>query len=328
MTILVGDIGGTNARLALYGKGVIRLKQTFPSRDFTSMGLIISRYLERLEQPPLRDKAGERPRRCCLGVAGPVSGNRATGTNLPWDVDGNALSRELGFESVTVINDFEAVGWSLDVLLPEDLVKIGGGNAVEGGTRAVLGAGTGLGEAIVVACTSGESMVLATEGGHCDFAPTDPLQERLLKELQRLHGQVSVERILSGKGIEHIYRLLAQEASWAKLLEGAGDPAAAITSAALSGDDPIALNALNLFCRVYGSEAGNLALKSMATGGVFVAGGIAPRIRTLMEAGGFREAFEAKGRMSPLMKRIPVWLIVHPDPGLLGAGFRGTRLAQ
>ena len=318
MIVLAGDVGGTKTNLALYekrGSGLIPVRETsLQSRQYDSLEAAIGRFLESGPRQPI-DAA-------CLGVAGPVVEGRCVATNLPWIIDEQVLSRAIPAAKVRLLNDLEAAGYGV-LALPDNELKTLQAGVSRRGNIAVIAAGTGLGEAMIV--REGERhVVIATEGGHTDFAPRGDLEEDLLRYLRKEFGRVSAERILAGPGFFNLYRFL-RDTGWAKessevadKVRG-GDPAAVITSHAASEGDPLCVKVVEMFVSIYGAEAGNLALKTLAVGGVVVAGGIAPRIIDAMSAGGFMTAFKDKGRLSPLMDTIPVQVALNPKAPLLGA---------
>jgi glucokinase len=347
MIVLAGDIGGTNARLALFEVGPARpgarmeltplFERTTPSKSQPSLDEIAEGFL-RAALAETNGRAGSKSTgkstgidAACLGIAGPIENNRCHATNLPWVVDGRALSMRLGIERVTLVNDFSAAALGVTVVGPADLVALGGGAPVERGPIAVLGAGTGLGEAFLLWSEAADRYeVISSEGGHSDFAPRTPLEAGLLQYLGAKYGRVSCERVLSGNGLVDIFGFLSQEPACRPLIKpetaavlathGAGrDAAAEISRRGLAGTDPICEMSLALFCSVLGAVAGNLGLGVLATGGVYIAGGIAPRVLGYLQKGGFREAFERKGRLHTLVERLPAFVVTHPQPGLLGA---------
>jgi glucokinase len=349
MIVLAGDIGGTNARLALFEveparaherpKLTLVFERTTPSRSQASLDEIAESFL-RAAEAETNGRLGsgglaaggiaKNIDGACLGIAGPIENNRCQATNLPWVVDGRALATRLGIPRVTLVNDFSAAALGVTAVGPEALAPLGDGTAVPRGPIAVLGAGTGLGEAYLLWSESaGRYEVVPSEGGHADFAPRTPLEAGLLQFLSAKYGRVSSERVLSGNGLVDIFAFLSLEPACRSLIKpetaavlaapGGHDPAAEISRRGLAGTDPICEMALALFCSVLGAVAGNLALGILATGGVFVAGGIAPRILGYLQKGGFREAFERKGRLHTLVERLPVFVVTHPQPGLLGA---------
>ena len=315
MKVIAGDIGATNARLAIVEGDLVSFERCYPSRDFDRFEDIFADFV--------RDLSGPIPGRACLAIAGVVEGNRVEATNIPWIVDGHRLKGRFGLDVLYLINDFEAAAWGITLLQERDLVQIGGERPVPEGPKAVLGAGTGLGQAILVPYNK-TYIVLPTEGGHVDFAPRSEREIGLLRYLMKEFPHVSVERVLSGPGLARIYRFLMKEqgskgdhVNTQSLEEW--DLPAYITHRALEGRDEVCQQAVRIFSCIYGAEAGNLALKCLATGGIYVAGGIAPKILPILSEGGFRQAFEAKGRMKRLLKQIPVYVVVSPYLGLLGA---------
>jgi glucokinase len=336
MIVLAGDIGGTNARLALYRAELTHdgarptltsiVERTYPSKAQPSLDDLAESFLHEAKA-----EIGGGVDRACFGIAGPIENNLCHATNLPWIVDGRALGARLGIGRVMLVNDFSAAALSVTAVGPDHLVPLGGAPPVAQAPIAVLGAGTGLGEAFLLwSKAEGRYEVVSSEGGHADFAPRTPLETGLLQFLSNKYGRVSCERVLSGNGLVDIFSFLSQEPACQPLVRpettarlaapGSGQvPAAVITQQGLSGADPICEMSLTLFCSVLGAVAGNLGLAVLATGGVFVAGGIAPRILGYLQKGGFREAFERKGRLHTLVARLPAFIVTHPQPGLLGA---------
>jgi glucokinase len=300
--VLAGDVGGTKTLLLLAEPSATGMRplaeRRFENREHPDFSSLLRQFL---------DQAPRRPDAACFAIAGPVAGNRADMTNLSWLIDGAALSREQGFP-VRLVNDFEAVGYGIDALGPGDLETLQEGEAQPRGVRAVLGAGTGLGEGFMVWQGAGYK-VFPSEGSHADFAPADEKQDALLHCLRRKYGHVSWERVVSGPGLADIYRCLG----------GGGAEPARIADAAQKGSDARAAEALALFVAAYGAEAGNLALKLLPRGGIYVAGGIAPQILSTLKDGGFLDAFRAKGRFAGLLATLPVHVVKNPKVGLLGA---------
>jgi glucokinase len=316
--ILAGDIGGTNARLAYFQSqnGHLRLvsERVFPSRQHSEFGEIVTQFLQ---------DSGTRPEVACFGIAGPVRNGRVETSNLPWVIEQSRLARQIHLSNTLLINDLEASAWGIGALSAADLVPL---NAVTGpvsGNQAVIAPGTGLGEAGLY--WDGKlHYVFACEGGHTDFAPQDELQIELLRFLRKRFGHVSYERILSGPGLVNVYEFLRDSGRGKESPElvrqmGAGDAAAAISRAALEGSAPLAVSAMELWISVYGAEASNLALKVMATGGLFLAGGISPKILPKLKQPAFMKAFLDKGRLRPLVEAIPVQIVMNDKAGLLGA---------
>jgi len=325
--ILAGDIGGTNARLAYFQpqNGRLRLvsERVFPSREHHEFGEIVGKFLA---------DSGTRPQAACFGIAGPVRNGRVEASNLPWIIEQSRLADEFHLPTTLLINDLEATAWGIGALGPSDLVALNTVGGPATGNQAVVAPGTGLGEAGLF-WDGNRHHVFACEGGHADFAPQGELQIELLKYLTARFGHVSYERILSGPGLVNVYDFLrdsgAEKESPSVAAEmQSGDPAAAISHAALAGSDPLATKALDLFVAVYGAEASNLALKAMATGGLFLAGGISPKILAKLKGPCFMQAFVAKGRMRPLVEAMPVQVVTNEKVGLLGAARCGAIRAR
>jgi glucokinase len=318
MKVLAGDIGGTNARLAVVevasGATQIVYERRYPTHGTSGLAPIVREFLA---------GAGPAPQRACFGIACPVVGGDCRTPNLPWTVNERALAADIGIPATRIINDFDAVGYGLARLGPADLVTLQQGTPAPHGTIALIGAGTGLGEGFLT--WDGERYrVHSSEGGHADFAARDAVEWGLRAALLDEFGRVSCERILSGGGLVRVYRYLAatrfapEQPQVVREMERE-DPAAVVSEHALAGDDPLSAKALDMFASAYGAEAGNLALTVLASGGVYLAGGIAPRIATKLADGTFMAAFHDKGRLADLAARIPVHVIMNPDVGLLGA---------
>src|ERR1700678_3621595 len=315
--ILAGDIGGTNARLAFFepGNGSPRLvsEHVFPSRQYTEFEEIASQFLK---------DSSIRPDVACFGIAGPVQNGQVETSNLPWIIKQSRLAKEMRVPATFLIHDLEATAWGIGGLNPTDLTSLNRVPAAAG-NQAVVAPGTGLGEAGLF-WDGTRHHVFACEGGHTDFAPQGDLQIDLLRFLERRFGHVSNERILSGPGLVNVYEFL-KESGCAKedpaLAEEMthDDGAAAISRAALFGKNVLAEKALDIWIAVYGAEAGNLALKTMATGGMFLAGGISPKVMAKLTGPIFMQAFLEKGRLRSLVEAIPVQVITNDKAGLLGA---------
>lgn len=326
--ILVGDIGGTHARFALIEAGRVEPLRvaTLESKAFASLEAAARAFLG--ESPPPVHTA-------TLGVAGPVVDNRCTATNLPWIIDGDTLGHALGIERVTLLNDLVALSFGA-LHAPREKIRVLQGEEPprrDGATIAVLAAGTGLGEAALV--WSGERHVaLATEGGHTDFAPRDELEVELLFFLRaRVGGRVSYERILSGRGLGNVYdffrdaKALGESPVISDSIRSAADRNAEIAKRGIAGESEACTRAVDLFVSLYGAEAGNLALKTLATGGVFVAGGIAGAILAQLERGPFLRSFRDKGRFSSMMEKIPVAVVLDSSIGLAGSAYHALHLS-
>lgn len=328
---LAGDIGGTSTRLLLAERqnGALRLlaEHWFESQRYAGLTDVINDFRQREGQMPVAA--------ACFAIAGPVhrsaDDESVRVTNLPWNIVRSELARTLNIPQLRLINDFEAVAYGIGQLAEQEMLVLQTGQAAQNAPRAVLGAGTGLGQALLLR-HGDHDVVVPTEGGHVDFGPTDALQLELAQWLMAKQGRASYEDILSGAGLARLYAFLHSrgdipEAASVAAAFKEGDPAAAIHAAALK-QDPLAQAALDLFVRIYGAQAGNLALALGATGGVYVAGGIAPRIVESLRAGSFLNAFRGKGRMAELMQRIPLRIIVSPNIGLRGALAYAERLLQ
>jgi glucokinase len=316
--ILAGDIGGTNARLAYFEpqNGHLRLvsERTFPSREHSELGEIVVQFL---------DDSGAHPDAACFGIAGPVRNGRVDATNLPWAIDQSRLAKQIHLPATLLINDLEASAWGIGALDAGDLVSLNQVSEPAIGNQGVIAPGTGLGEAGLF-WDGSRHQVFACEGGHTDFGPQGDLQIELLQFLKSRFGHVSYERILSGPGLVNVYEFLRdrehgkESDEFAAILKNS-DPAAAISRAALDGTHPLAEKALDLWISVYGAEAGNLALKVMATGGLFLAGGISPKVLSKLTGPLFMQSFVDKGRLRPLLEAVPVQVVTNEKAGLLGA---------
>ena len=317
---LVGDIGGTNARFALTDlrspRPEIFAVRSLLCGDFERLEDALSSYMQALE-------VAHRPRAIVLAIAGPVEAGRAAMTNHSWDISTSRL-QDRGFAEALLINDFEAIGHAARDLGPDDLVHIGPTYAADPGQPlAIVGAGTGFGASIVT-CSEGRASVCVTEAGHMGFSPVDEVEHELSRIVARRYGRASVERLVSGPGLRTLYSALAE-------LQGApqkAPSAATITGLGAAREDVLCAETLERFCAIYGAVAGDLALASGARGGVHLAGGIAPQILGFLASSRFRDRFEAKGRLSDFVRRIPSRVIVHPSAALVGAAKRMRRLRR
>lgn len=311
--ILAGDVGGTKTRLALFdaeGGGRLRghAERTYPSREHGALEEIVARFRRDVPAPI---------ERAAFGVAGPVKDGVSVTTNLPWIIEAKSLAALLKIPACGLLNDLEANAWGLGELGEEDTVTLQAGLAGVAGNSAIIAAGTGLGEAGLF-WNGRRHIPFATEGGHADFAPRSTIEDELLRHLRARYGRVSWERVVSGPGLVEIHDFLAGRAGTVAADVG-GDRAAAVSRAALDGTSRVASEALDLFVSMYGAEAGNLALKTLAGAGLFVGGGIAPRIIERIRGGGFMEAFLDKGRMRPLLEAMPVRVVLNDRTALFGA---------
>jgi glucokinase len=322
--ILAGDVGGTHARLALFDSHGEELKliveQIYASHSYPNLETIVTEFLRSTSAKP--DSAG-------IGLAGPVRDGRCVATNLPWVVDAAKLAADAGLRNITLLNDLEANAYGIATLSPADFEVLQKGRPDPRGNAAVISAGTGLGEAGMK--WDGSALrPFASEGGHSSFAPEGELEGELSRYLAKRYGHVSCERVISGPGLVNIYEFLrdtgrgSEPAGFAEELR-AGDPSAVISEAALAKRCDLCITALEIFVRIYGAEAGNLALKFLATAGVYFGGGIAPKILQKLKEAAFLESFLAKGRMRPLLEAIPVLVILNENTALRGAA-RGALL--
>ena len=316
--ILAGDVGGTKTDLGLfkYSAGTLELvrEHRYATAKFDSLEAVCADFLG----------ASATVNAACLGVPGPIIDGRAHATNVPWELSSAALSRVLKGVPVRLLNDLAAIAYGMVNLKPAEFVVLHRAeNPPAHGNIAVIAAGTGLGESSLV-WEGDRYYAVASEGGHSDFAPHDAEQIELLRSLAAEFGHVSYERVLSGPGLWNIYKFLrreshAEEPAWLSAQIAAGDASAAVSEAAIAGRDPVCVHALTMFCDIYGSEAANLALKVLALGGVYLGGGIAPKILPMLTNGTFVRGFLAKGRLNEILKRIEVRVSLNPSAGLLGA---------
>jgi len=317
--ILAADIGGTKTILALYqqqqGEWVCCKKVNYSSADFAEFKVLLGEFLKN-EATPIQS--------VCIGVAGPVVDGDCVTTNLPWDLKKQEIANQTGAESVCLLNDLEATAWGVLGLADNDFVELNPDAVEAEGNKAVLAAGTGLGEALVV--WSGEQYhVVATEGGHTDFAPRNELEIGLLRYLMAIHkDHVSYERVVCGQGLVNIYQYLKKE-GYAKIDESIEsllkeqDPAAVISEKGIDSKNKLCAKALAMFCEIYGAEAGNVALKCLPKAGVVLAGGIAAKNLSSMQNGCFMQGFLAKGRYQEALRGISVKVCLNPEAALIGA---------
>jgi glucokinase len=323
-TVLAGDVGATHTRLAIFA-GDPRVPvafESYPSHNHAGLAEMVRAFLA--QHPAALDHA-------CFGVAGPVRAGHVKTTNLAWPVDAAGLAHVLGLETVALINDLAANAYGLAELVPGDLEALNPGVPDPDGARVVISAGTGLGEAGVLSDGRG-IRVIPTEGGHTDFGPRSELEVELYRFLAAEDAHVSYERVCSGIGLANVYRFLRRrsgtpEPPWLTTEMARRDASAAISRAALEQRDPVCARALDVMVSIYGAEAGNLALKYLATGGVYVGGGIAPRILPKLRDGTFIRSFAAKGRFAALLEQVPVQVILNDDTALLGAAHYARAIA-
>jgi len=318
--ILAGDVGGTKCNLALFaeknGKLEFVFRERFASKEFAKFDLIIREFLRRAA-PYLGQ---QRIRAAGFGVAGPVIDNRIHATNLPWIVEAETLVQEVGVESIALMNDLGATGHSLQHLPPEDFCVLNVGTPVPGASRALLAAGTGLGEGILF-WDGKRYKVVPSEGGHSDFAPRSDQQIELLKFMRHRYPQVSWEEILSGRGFRTLHDFIAPSVKHPVFEDPDADPAPFITKSALDHSCPVCVETLDLWTSIYGAEAGNLALKVLALGGVYVAGGIAVKILPKMTDGTFFKSFRDKWHFENMLADVPLSVVRNESAPLIGAAY-------
>lgn len=324
--LLAGDVGGTKTDLAVFshdsGPNVPLVEATFSSGRYSSLEELVSEFLSQIDFQV--DRAS-------FGVAGPVVSGKATITNLPWKMDEAQLQEALDLSSVRLLNDLAAIAYALPFLGPSDLHAINEGQPVANGTLAVIAPGTGLGEAFLV-WDGARYIPVPSEGGHTGFAPTNRMEIELLCYLLERFDHVSFERVCSGIGIPNIYAFLKDSGyapepdRLAEQLAAADDPTPIIGRAALAGECDLCVATLNTFVSILGAEAGNLALKVLAVGGVYLGGGIPRRILPMLQNGRFMRSFVHKGRFSELLARVPVYVILNPKAALFGAACYGLGL--
>jgi len=318
--ILAGDIGGTKTNLALFevkeGKLSLFKQAQFASREFSSLRDVIIAFEAKIAMTEVSA--------ACFGIAGPVIDGRCRTTNLPWDISTEDLQKHLGTEKVRLMNDLEATAYGMLYLPEEEFVNLNPTGCAVEGNRAVIAAGTGLGEAMLYH-DSKQYHPIGSEGGHCDFAPVTTQQDALLKWMRNRYPEhVSFERILSGPGIYTLYEFLRdsgfapEPTSMLKIEEGE-DKSAMVSECALKEHDPLCMETLHLFAEIYGAEAGNLALKTMSLGGVYIGGGIAPKILPILTNQHFMNGFVSKGRFEEMLRGMQVKISLNAETALLGA---------
>jgi len=328
--ILAGDVGGTKVHLTLYNFEDGKLKsirdEKFPAPDFATLDAVVEKFLTGDPSGTAAEDTAERSQivAACFGCPGPVRDGRLKLTNLPWTLDQRDLAKSLGIQHIFLINDLEANGYGIPELAPESIVTLHDGDSTAQGHRGLIAAGTGLGEALLI--WDGKThRPIPSEGGHCDFAARTDREIALLEYLRRtLNGRVSWERVVSGIGIKNIYAYLRDvenmdEPTWLRARMKTEDPNAVIGQCAEDGSSPLCAETMQAFAAAYGAETGNIALKVLATGGMYLGGGIAPKALKTLRAGGFVQAFLDKGRLSPVLEAIPVRVILDDTCALLGA---------
>jgi glucokinase len=323
---LAGDIGGTKTRLAVVEVSGMQVKvvheANYSSRDYAAFEKLLNDFLS----------GTKTPNHAAFGIAGPIQGRVAQTTNLPWRIDADALMQKFGFTRCDLLNDLEATAYGLPALGADDFLVLQQGAQNASGNAAVIAAGTGLGEAGLY-WDGQHYQPFATEGGHASFSPGNELDMALLRHLQQKYQHVSWERIVSGMGLLDMHEFLrlhhhADAPLWLADEMHNSDAAAAISNAALSGRDVICVETMNWFVRLYGAEAGNLALKLMSRGGLYLGGGIAPKILPMLQNGVFLDAFLNKGRMRSLLEAMPVKVILNDRAALFGPALRASQFAD
>ncbi len=322
--ILAGDIGGTKSYLGLFAADPADftplVERRYATRNYADLAGMLAAFIA---------EAGQQPQRIVLGIPAPVNRLPIRPVNLPWIIDPDQVRAALKIDDILLLNDLQATAYGLLALKPEDLCVLNPGTPDPQGNIAVLAAGTGLGEG-GLCWTGSRYLALPSEGGHVSFSPTSDLEVGLWRFMwDRFAEHVSWERIVSGPGLACIYDFLkasgrGEEPAWLKQELEAGDPAEVISKAAMAGRADLAVKTLDLFVSLYGAETGNLALKLLATGGVYVAGGIAPKILEKLKAGSFMKAFLAKGRLREALSAMPVKVVLNDKTGLLGAAYCGV----
>ncbi len=318
--VLAGDIGGTKTNLGLFQMGKMRptskVIESYSSRDAPNLEQIVSRFL---------DKHKVAITSTCLGVAGPVQGGRSKTTNLPWTISEHSIRRNFRWDLVRLINDLTATAYAIPLLTNRELHALNKARARKGQNLALIAPGTGLGMALLI-WVENRYIPVASEGGHADFGPNDLMEAELWEYLYERLGHVSMERVLSGSGLFNIYSWLRdsgryQEPAWLARTIKEMDPARAISEAAMDRKEPVCEEALDIFVSIFGAVAGNLALTGMTTGGVYLGGGISPKILPKLKEETFMEAFTRKGRFKDLLEKIPVRVILNDKAALLGAAY-------
>ena len=325
--ILAGDVGGTKVHLSLYNfeHGLLKpiRDEKFPAVDYENLDAVVHRFLADGDGHPAQPASEIAA--ACFGCPGPVRDGRLKLTNLPWTLDARDLRSSLGIEHIFLINDLEANGYGIPELAADAIAVLHAGDATSVGHRGLVSAGTGLGEALMIWDGKHRHVPIPSEGGHCDFSARNDREVALLQYLRRtLGGRVSFERVVSGIGLKNVYAFLRDdqkmdEPAWLRDRLATEDPNAVIGQSAEDGSSELCFETMLMFSAAFGAEAGNVALKVLATGGIYLGGGIAPKILKTLRSGPFTEAFLDKGRLSPLLQSIPVRVILDDTCALLGA---------
>lgn len=317
--ILVGDIGGTKTHLALFSSSktqwLVQFEAIYPSKNYASLAAVIQHFLRQAKPQHAIQAAG-------FGVAGPVIQAQCQITNLPWIITVAQLQQQLSTTKIFLMNDLESIGLSIPYLPPNKLIALNPAATIQPGNKALIAAGTGLGEGLLY-WDGNQFHAIASEGGQVNFAPRDQREMELLHYWQQQLTHVSYEHVLSGPGLFNIYQFLkhsgyGEEPAWLTQQLNQLDPSAVIAEVGLNHNNQLCVQALDMLVSIYGAAAGNLALKFMALGGVYLGGGIAPKIITQLQEGIFMRAFTDKGRFTQLLNTIPVYVILDPKAGLWG----------
>jgi len=324
--LVAGDVGGTKTLLGLFepsatGRPIPIDVRSFATSAFGSFEELLDTFLRALPRGTIVSAVS-------LGVAGPVLGHSARLTNVPWTIERDLLAAQLGTSRVGLLNDLEALAWSVEALTAAEVAVLQEGDAVGDGNAALIAAGTGLGQATLHR-VHGRLVPMASEGGHADFAARTDRELELVRTLRAQHGRAEVEQVLSGPGLLNVHAL-THRGGWCEMVEGVGlaEQPARVSQAGLSGRCQGCVEALRMFVSAYGAEAGNLALRSLATAGLYVGGGIAPRLLPLLRGGLFMDAFLAKAPMSHIVAAVPVRVILNAEAGLLGAAVHAQAQAE
>ena len=318
--VLAGDIGGTKTNLGLFLKGkerpVPKVIETFSSQNAPDLEHIIRQFLE-IHPAPVTH--------ACFGVAGPVVNGKSKTTNLPWNISEDRIKKQFNFHHVKLINDLTATAMAIPLLNKDEFFPLNRAGSIKDQNLALIAPGTGLGKAMLI-YQNGRYLPVPSEGGHADFAPNSEAEMKLWQYLHQHYGHVSIERVVSGSGLVNIYNWLKDsgrlnEPDWLKQKLKEMDPAKAITEAALASKDPGCVEALNMFVSIFGAAAGNLALTGITTGGVYLGGGIPPKILSKLKEDIFMEAFTNKGRFKGFLEKIPVKVVLNDKAALIGAAY-------
>jgi glucokinase len=318
--VLAGDIGGTKTNLGLFleenERPVPKVIKTFSSRNSPDLEHIIRQFLDMHPVPVTR---------ACFGIAGPVLNGESKTTNLPWRISEDRVKKQFKFHHVKLVNDLTATIMAIPLLSKDEIYPLNQATSIKNQNLALIAPGTGLGKAMLI-YQNGRYLAVSSEGGHADFAPNNEAEIKLWRYLHKHHGHVSIERVLSGSGLVNIYNWLndsgrLNEPEWLEQKRKEMEPAKAISETALANKDPGCIEALNMFVSIFGAVAGNLALTGMTTGGVYLGGGIPPKILSKLKEDIFINAFTNKGRFKDFLEKIPVKVVVNDKAALIGAAY-------